>query len=264
MHRAFFFTDPAVSLWAHIYFFLVGSVVGSFLNVCIYRIPLKQSIVTPRSRCPHCEQLIPWYYNIPVLSYFWLRGRCAYCGESISPVYPLVEFIAAVFFLFLYRHFGVSLSFLIYALFGCSMIILICIDYFHKLLPAVITFPGIAVGLLSSFVNPFVTPVESLVGFLVGGLLPLLVLWIYRIIRKREGLGHGDIVMLAMVGTFLGWKQVLLVLFFSSLIGSLLGGLVIVLFHKGRDYMLPYGSFIGAAALPLIFWGEKIWSLYFH
>jgi leader peptidase (prepilin peptidase)/N-methyltransferase len=262
MDRAFFFTDPQIHLLIQCYFFALGAVVGSFLNVCIYRIPLNESIVTPRSKCSGCGTPIPWYQNIPLLSYVFLRARCAFCGVRISSVYPMVELITGLFFLLLYRYFGISLVSLIYAVFGCAMIVLIYIDYFHKLLPAVITFPGVVLGLLSSFFNPFVTSRDSLFGLLIGGCLPALAMWIYKLVRKKEGLGHGDIVMLAMVGAFLGWQQVLLVLFASSLLGSFIGGGVILLLRKERDYMLPYGTFIGAAALPAVFWGQSVWHVY--
>lgn len=262
MDQAFFFSDPAFHLLFQVYFFVLGCIVGSFLNVCIYRIPLKRSVITPRSYCPHCNTLIPWYQNIPILSYIFLRGRCARCKEPISPIYPAVELITGAFFWLLYRHFGISVASLIYAVFGCSTIALLWIDYFHKLLPAVITVPGVLLGLLSSPINPFLTLRDSLLGLLVGGLIPAFAMWIFKLVRKKEGLGHGDIVMLGMVGAFLGWQQVLLVLFFSSLIGSLVGGLIIVLFRKGRDFMLPFGTFIGAASLPAVFWGQRIWHMY--
>ncbi len=258
MDRALYFPGPLFE----IYFFVVGLIIGSFLNVCIHRIPIHQSIVTPRSRCPRCNTLIRWYDNVPLLSYLWLRGRCANCKERISPVYPIVELTTGILFLLLYKYFGISISFLIYGIFGCIVIVLTVIDYYHRLLPAKLTFPGIALGLGASFVNPYLTPVESLLGVVVGGLVPLFALILYKLVRKREGLGHGDVVMLAMVGAYLGWQQVLLVLFFSSLLGSLIGGLFILVLRKGSDYLLPYGTFIGAVALPAIFWGPLIWNMY--
>jgi leader peptidase (prepilin peptidase)/N-methyltransferase len=245
------------------YYFAIGSVVGSFLNVCIYRIPLGQSIVRPRSRCPRCGRMIRWYHNVPVISYLLLRGRCASCGERISPVYPLVEILTAVLFLLLFNFFGISFAFFIYALFGCAVIVLIFVDYYHRLLPAVITFPGVALGLLLSFINPFVKPLESIEGVALGAFLPTAALIAYKWIRKKEGLGHGDIVMLAMVGAFLGWQGVIMVLFFSSLVGSVVGLFLIGVLKKPTDFMLPFGSFIGAAALPAIFWGRALWFLYF-
>lgn len=262
MERAFFLNDPDLQPLLSIFFFIVGSVVGSFLNVCIHRIPAHKSVVHPRSRCPRCENLIPWYHNVPILSYLWLLGRCANCRERISPVYPLVELMTALYFLLLYRTFSVSIPFLIYAYFGCSVIILIFIDYYHRLLPSVITLPSVVLGLISSFFNPYVRPIDSVLGVLLGGFIPTFVLIVYKWVRKREGLGHGDIVMLAMVGAFLGWEQVLLVLFASSVLGSVIGILLILLFKKGSDFMLPFGSFIGIVALAAVFWGKQVWLLF--
>jgi leader peptidase (prepilin peptidase)/N-methyltransferase len=263
MHNLEFLNDPSYRPFLQLYIFVVGAVVGSFLNVCIHRIPASKSIVSPGSGCPRCGASIPWYYNIPVLSYIWLRGRCANCKEPISITYPFVELLNALFYVFLYRRFGISIPFFIYAFFVSTTIILIFIDYYHHLLPHVLTFPGIAVGLATSFVNPFLRPLDSLIGILLGGIVPLITLVLYKWVRKREGMGHGDIIMLAMVGAFLGWRQVLLVLFFSSMMGSLVGVLMILVFRRGRDYMLPFGTFIGIAALGAIFWGPGIWSLYF-
>jgi leader peptidase (prepilin peptidase) / N-methyltransferase len=256
------FSDPAYSTLFQIYFFLVGLVVGSFLNVCIYRIPLKRSLVSPGSHCPSCDMKIPLYYNMPLISYILLAGKCGNCKARISVVYPIVELSTGLLFWILYLQFGVSIPFLIYAIFGCMMILLMWIDYFHRLLPWVITIPGIILGFAFSFINPFVTPRDSLIGFVIGGLMPFAALLIYQLIRHKEGLGHGDIVMLAMVGTFLGWQQVLLILFFSSLLGSIIGGLFILIFHKGSDFKLPYGTFIAIASLAAVFWGQTVWNFY--
>jgi leader peptidase (prepilin peptidase) / N-methyltransferase len=262
MDRALYFDDPFFGPLVQVYIFIIGAIVGSFLNVCIYRIPLDQSIVTPRSRCPKCGTLIPWYHNVPILSFVWLRGKCFQCGNPISPVYPFVEFLTAILFLLLYRYFGISVLFFIYAYFGCSIIVLIFVDYYHRLLPAVVTYPAILIGILSSFLNPYIGPKESLLGVLLGAGILLVVYFFYKFVRKKDGLGEGDIVMLAMVGAFLGWQNVLLVLFLSSLGGSLVGFVFIFFLKKGTDFLYPYGTFIGAAALPAIFWGEYVWNLY--
>ena len=262
MDRALYFPDPFFGSLIQVYLFIVGAIIGSFLNVCIHRIPLDQSIVSPRSHCPNCNTLIAWYHNIPILSYLWLRAKCAKCGIKISPVYPFVELVTAVLFLLLYRYFGISIVFLIYAYFGCSIIILIFVDYYHRILPAVVTYPAILIGILTSFVNPYVGPKNSLIGVALGAGILLSVYLFYKFVRKKDGLGEGDIVMLAMVGAFLGWQNVLLVLFLSSFVGSLTGFVFIVFLKKGTDFQYPYGTFIGAAALPAIFWGEYVWNLY--
>jgi leader peptidase (prepilin peptidase)/N-methyltransferase len=160
--------------------------------------------------------------------------------------------------------FGPTIPFLIYALFACIMIVLIFIDFYHQILPHRITFPGIALGFASSFVNRYVTPVESALGILVGGILPFVVLVVYKWIRKKEGLGHGDVFMLALIGAFLGWRQVLIVLFLSSLVGSIIGLFIIFFWKKTSDFALPYGTFLGAAALFAIFFGRFLWTAYFR
>ncbi len=247
-----------------IYLFLVGLVIGSFLNVCIHRLPLKQSIVHPRSQCPHCKTPIRWYHNIPLLSYIFLLGRCSTCKARISPLYPFVELTTAILIVLLWRRFGATIPFLIYTIFACIMMVLIFIDYYHQILPHRITFPGIVLGFASSFVNPYVKPIESALGILVGGLLPLIVLFAYKWIRKKEGLGHGDVFMLALIGAFLGWRQVLVVLFLSSLVGSIIGLFIILVWKKGSDFALPYGTFLGAAALFAVFFGRFLWLAYFN
>lgn len=244
------------------YFFLLGAIVGSFLNVVIYRVPAGKSIVTPRSFCPNCQQKIPWYYNIPILSYLILRGRCAYCKTRISFVYPFVEALTGAYFVLLLYYYGVHWEALIYAFFGCALIVLIFIDYYHRLLPRVITYPSIIIGIATSFINPYINPLQSVLGIVVGGLLPTIVLVLYKWIRKKEGMGHGDIVLLAMVGSFLGWKMVFLVILFSSLLGVVIGAIVIYGMKKGSDFPLPFGSFIGAVALATVFWGRFFWHWY--
>lgn len=246
------------------YLFIIGAVVGSFLNVCIYRIPIHKSIVLPKSRCPNCDAAIRWYHNIPIFSYLILRGRCANCKTKISPLYPFVELITAILFVLLYAFFGPSIPFLIYLIFGCIMIVLIFIDFYHQILPHRITFPGIAIGLGLSFINPIVRPIDSLLGIVLGGFIPTIVLMLYKWIRKKEGLGHGDIFMLALVGAFLGWRQVLVVLFLSSLTGSIVGLLLMLIHRKGADLALPFGTFIGAAALFCIFYGPSLWRMFFY
>ncbi|HSP07170.1 MAG TPA: prepilin peptidase [Acidobacteriota bacterium] len=263
-HQIILHTLRVFPLWfVLLYVFVLGTIVGSFLNVCIYRIPLGISIVSPRSSCPSCHHGIPWYHNIPILSYLWLRGKCSFCRERISPVYPFVEFLTGVYFLMLLIFFGPYRSFVIYAVFGSIMIALIFIDYYHRLLPRVITFPGVALGFASSFVNPYVNPWQSGLGILLGALLPISVLVAYKWLRKKEGMGHGDIVMLAMVGAFLGWKMVFVVILFASFAGVLVGIPIIYIMKKGSDFPLPFGTFIGAVALLAVFWGRWIWNLYF-
>lgn len=257
-------SDPALLPLLLLYFFLVGTVIGSFLNVCIYRIPLGVSIVTPRSKCPNCGNVIPWYCNIPLFSYLFLLGKCKFCKARISPVYPLVELMTGLFVLLLFRHFGVSRLFFIYLYFGCCMIVLMFIDYYHRILPHKITMSGVVIGLACSFFIPALGPFQSLCGVVLGAALPGLVYLVYKWVRKKEGMGQGDIVMLAMIGAFLGCKQVFLVLLASSVLGSIVGILGILLFRKGSQFEWPFGTFIAIAALADIFWGPLVWAFYFR
>lgn len=259
-----YLADPALQPLLQLYFFLAGTVLGSFLNVCIYRIPNNISIVTPRSKCPSCGNVIPWYCNIPLFSYVFLLGKCKFCKTRISPVYPLVELMTGIFALLLFRRFGLDRLFFIYLYFGCCMIVLMFIDYYHRILPDVITLSGVVIGLACSFFMPSLGPIRSLLGIAVGGILPTIVLLAYKWIRKKEGMGHGDIKMLAMVGAFLGWNQVILVMFVASTLGSIVGILGMLVFHKESQFEWPFGTFIAIAALADIFLGPLVWSMYFN
>lgn len=263
MNFGAFLSDPALQPLLMLYFFLVGTVIGSFLNVCIYRIPLEISIVTPRSKCPNCRNVIPWYCNIPIFSYVLLLGKCKYCNARISPVYPLVELMTGLFVLLLFRQFGITRLFFIYLYFGCSMIALMFIDYYHRILPHKITITGLVIGFACSFFTDLGF-LQSLGGIALGAAFPGVVYLAYKWIRKKEGMGQGDIVMLAMIGAFLGYRQVFLVLLASSVLGSVVGLLGILLFRKGSQFEWPFGTFIGIAALADIFFGPFVCAYLFR
>lgn len=243
----------------------VGLVIGSFLNVCIYRLPRGQSVVWPASRCPSCHRALVWYENIPVLSYLALRGACRTCHARISPVYPLVELLTAVVFLATLVQVGVGLLLAVRLVFACAMIVLAFIDLRHRILPNAITVPGIVAGLVASAVVP---PgwLASLIGILAGGGILLLIAWIYERVRHQEGLGMGDVKMLAMIGAFLGWKLMLLTLVLSSLLGSVVGLLVILAAKGDMKHALPFGTFLAAGALVASLTGDAIitWYLGFY
>ena len=190
---------------------LLGLSVGSFLNVCIYRLPREQSLVWPASRCTSCNRHLSWFENVPVIAWLVLRGRCRTCGESISIMYPVVEAFTGVMFLWAWFHYGPDPLLFSRLIFGCAMVVLFVIDLEHRILPNVITIPGIIIGFLFSFVTE---PgwLASLIGIIAGGGALLLVAEIYLRVRKDEGLGMGDVKMLAMIGAFLGWKLMLLTL----------------------------------------------------
>jgi leader peptidase (prepilin peptidase) / N-methyltransferase len=240
---------------------VLGLTVGSFLNVCIHRIPREQSLMFPPSRCPGCEHRLSWFENVPVLSYAVLGGRCRKCRSRISIRYPLVELATMALFIVHGEVFGWSALLVPRLLFACAMVVLFAIDLEHHLLPNVITLPGIAIGLISSAVLP---PglVDALIGAAIGGGVLWLIGEAYYRYSGHEGMGGGDVKMLAMIGAFLGWKLVLVTLVLSSFAGSLIGVAVIALKRGGMKYALPYGTFLALGALVASLAGDAIVNWY--
>ena len=226
-----------------------GAIVGSFLNVVIYRVPLGKSIVWPASACTKCGRELLWYENVPVASWLVLRGRCRTCATPISFQYPLIEAITAAMFALAWWQYGPGALLASRLIFGCALIVLFAIDLEHKLLPDLITLPGIVVGFALSF---FTEPgwIASLIGLLVGGGVLYAIAEGYYRIRHEEGLGMGDVKMLSMIGAFLGWRLTLLTLMLASVSGTIIGVLLIVTRRGGMKYALPFGTFLalGAAA----------------
>ena len=244
---------------------LLGLAVGSFLNVCIYRLPLEQSLAFPPSHCTSCRRRLSWFENVPVLAWIVLRGRCRTCHARISAVYPAVELFTGAMFAWAAWHYGPGLLLVSRLLFGCMLIVLFFIDLRHRILPNPITVGGTAVGFLFSFATP---PgwVSSLIGLAIGGLIPLLLAEAYLRLRKIEGLGMGDVKMLALIGAFLGWQLVLLTLAVASVLGSLVG-LGMILTRRGdMKYALPFGTFLAIAAMFAAAVGEPIvqWYMGFY
>lgn len=239
---------------------LLGLLVGSFLNVCIYRLPIGRSVVGGRSACPACGRRIPAWENVPVLSWLLLRGRCAGCGGPISIRYPTIELTTAIVFAMGAAVFGPSWLLASRLVFACAMIVLFAIDLEHRILPNVITLPGIAAGLLSSTFLP-----PGLTSALIGASVCALALWgmgelVSRVLGK-DALGFGDVKMMAMMGAFLGWEQTLVALFLASLLGSVIG-LGIVAVTGNRDYQIPLGSFLAVGGLVAAVAGEPIVTWY--
>jgi leader peptidase (prepilin peptidase)/N-methyltransferase len=259
--------------------FILGSVVGSFLNVCIYRLPRGESIVFPPSHCASCETPIKFYNNIPIVSYLVLLGRCRACGARISPTYLIVEILSGVISALLIWRFGLTLQSFFYLIFLFALIIVTFIDLEHRIIPNVITFPGIILGLIYgalrtdwggmqtalSSLRPDLwgvlrildqAPVmDSIFGIILGGGMLFLVGFLYEIIRKREGMGMGDVKLLAMIGAFLGWRSVLFVALVSSFIGTIVG-ISIILYKRGNlKYAIPFGPFLSLAAALYCFIG---------
>ena len=252
-------------MW-HIVSIIFGALVGSFLNVCIFRLPKEESIVWPGSHCPHCNTPIKFYDNIPLISYILLKGRCRHCHRPISFQYPLVEGITALGSAILFVKFGPSLTYLFYFAFLASLIVITVIDLHHQIIPDVISLPGIGVGLLASLILPKITLFNSLIGILLGGGSLFLVATVYQWLFKREGMGGGDVKLLAMIGAFLGWKAVILTILLSSLIGSITGIIIMVLKGKDFKYAIPFGPFLSLGAVISLFYGPSLinWYLYLN
>jgi leader peptidase (prepilin peptidase) / N-methyltransferase len=288
-----------------VFFFLLGIIVGSFLNVCITRIPQEISIITPGSRCPRCMTPIKPYDNVPVFGWLWLRGKCRACGLAISPMYPLIELTTGLLFVAAFLEFGITQTTVKWLFFTCLILILTVTDLRVRLLPDVVNWPGFAAGLLFS---AFVPPNSGFAGFLVGRFLQVrlpgfaagildgilgaafgsFLLWGmaagYRLVRGHEGMGMGDVKMIAMIGAFLGLQGTFLTLLVGSLLGSVIGiGLVVALYLGGwrsavakrasrrglgteqrlrwviaRQYQLPLGTFLGLGALAIVFGGPVV------
>lgn len=237
---------------------LLGLLVGSFLNVCIHRLPRGGSVVAPRSACPRCGGMLAWHDNVPLLSYLWLGGVCRRCGQPISPRYPAIEAATAALFAGVVLRLGAEPPVLPLLVFAAACLALMIIDAEHQILPNAITLPGVAAGLLASGVNPLVTLRSALLGAALGWALPWALAAGYRAIRRREGIGMGDLKMLAMVGAFLGWQGVLWALAAGSIAGTLVG-IPWLLARRGslRD-PLPFGTFLGAAALIDLLGGRDL------
>ena len=246
----------------YIFAFIFGAVVGSFLNVCICRLPKNESIVFPPSHCPTCDYRIPWYDNVPIISYLILRGKCRSCKSRISIQYPLVELVNALLTLFLFMRFGPSLPFVVLFLFCSAMVVVTFIDLEHQIIPDVISLPGIVAGFIFSFFIPQLGWLNSLIGIVVGGGSLWLVASGYELLTKKEGMGGGDIKLLAMMGAFLGWKSIPFIIFVSSLIGSVIGITVMLMREKDAKLAIPFGPFLALGAVLYIFFGRQLIHLY--
>ncbi len=263
-----------------IFIFIFGSIVGSFLNVCIYRMPLNESIVKPRSHCPHCKTPIFWYDNIPFISYLVLKGRCRFCKQKISFRYFLVEFITASIFLIFYLRFGLTFDFIFYVIFVCLLIVATFIDIAHRIIPDEISLGGIGVGFILSVIRAvwFLSSkfnhrpiLDSLLGIIIGGGIIYLTskvfdLVYFKLLKKgpidgeTESMGGGDVKLLAMIGAFLGYKIAILVFFLAPLFGATVGITNLII---KKQHTIPYGPFLALAAFISLFWANTILRLIF-
>jgi leader peptidase (prepilin peptidase)/N-methyltransferase len=241
---------------------LFGALVGSFLNVCIFRLPRGESIVWPGSHCPSCGEGIQFYDNIPVLSYFWLRGRCRACRSPIPWRYPVVETVNAAGYLAILWFFGPGWQAALYALLFSALLVVAGTDLTHKIIPNVITLPGIVVGLIGAITVLPVGRLNAVLGVLIGGGILWVLAWASPYLFGKEGMGGGDIKLMAMIGAFLGWKLALLTIMIGSLTGSVIGiGLIGFRVIK-RDEYIPFGPFLVLGALVSMFCAQPILSWY--
>jgi leader peptidase (prepilin peptidase) / N-methyltransferase len=263
--------------------FCLGLITGSFLNVCIVRIPNGKSIVTPPSACPRCGAKIRPYDNIPVLSWLLLGGKCRSCKITISAIYPAVELLTALLFLACYLVFGLNIEALKWAVFSALMIVLVFTDLRERILPDAVNYTGLALGLVLSFFAlpsdgtaawlsrrvfafpppaPALSFADALLGAAMGSALLWLVSEAYFRLRHREGMGLGDVKMMLLIGAFLGPKSTLLTIFAGSLLGSVLGIAFILASREDSNYELPFGSFLGVAAVLVMFFGAPVVNWY--
>lgn len=250
-------TPPLLLVFAGVF----GAIVGSFLNVVIYRVPLGQSIVSPPSRCRKCGYSLQWFDNIPILSWTLLRGRCRKCGVAVSWQYPVVEAITALLFVLVVWLTPPGPLVFARLILVCILIALFGIDLEHQILPNSITLPGIAIGFLFSLAGPPGWR-DALIGIVLGGGILYAIAWGYYLWRREEGMGMGDVKMLAMLGAFLGWKAVLVTLVLASFSGAIIGVALMSAQKGDMKVALPFGTFLALGALAAMFVGDPLIAWY--
>jgi leader peptidase (prepilin peptidase)/N-methyltransferase len=242
---------------------LFGLAWGSFLNVVIYRLPLGMNLTKPPSFCPGCEKSIKFYDNIPVFSYLFLRGKCRACGTKIPLSTLLVEILTPVSFLLIYLKFSFGFFFFASCLFASAMIVLGFIDFYHQILPDEITLPGLVLALVYAPFRADLGLRQALVGAVVGAGFLLFIYGAYYLLRKKEGLGMGDVTMMLLIGAYLGWKLTFFTLILASFAGAIIGVFFILFRKKDLQYSLPFGTFLSPAAFVALLWGDPIIQAYF-
>ena len=246
-----------------IFVFIFGACIGSFLNVCIYRIPENNSIVTPGSFCPVCKQSIPFYCNIPILSYVFLKGRCKFCHNPISIRYPFIETLTGIFAVLLFYKFGIGLTMVYWFVFISVLITISFIDIDHQIIPDIISLPGILIFASSFYFLPEMTIKDTILGIFAGGGSLYAVAFLYFLIKKQEGMGGGDIKLLAMIGAATGIKGVFFIIFAGSLLGTFFGILIMVYTRIADSKLkIPFGPFLAMGAILYIFFGEQLIQWY--
>ena len=234
------------------------------MNVCIYRLPISKSIIHPGSMCPSCENSIHFYDNIPIISYLWLRGKCRFCSAPISIRYPMVEAMSGLLCLGVFLKFGPTAQAVIYFAFIATLLAITFIDIDHRIIPDIISLPGIPIFFLASLALPTLTYLDSLLGILAGGGILYLVAFAYSLLTKKEGMGGGDIKLLAMIGALIGWKGVFFTIFVSSAVGTISGMLIMLMTRQSMKLAVPFGPFLAIGAITYIFFGSQLLAFYFN
>ncbi len=250
--------------WMPDFFVLIcGLCLGSFFNVVICRLPEGRSISHPGSHCPQCKAPIHFYDNIPVVGYLILMGKCRSCAARISPRYPLVELMTGLLFFFLFQKYAFSIQFFVEALFVSLLLLIAFIDLDTYIIPDMLSLPGIVLGFAASFFTSRITWLESLQGLVIGGGVLFIVAFLYQYVRKQEGMGGGDIKLLAMIGAFVGTAGVVFTILVSSLVGTVFGLATMVRSRKQMAVaMIPFGPFLSMGAVVYLFWGERMLDWY--
>ena len=257
-------------LYLTVLFFFWGACIGSFLNVCIYRIPRDESVVKPRSHCPHCGKMIAWYHNLPLISYLALKGRCAYCSAKITSRYFWVELLTAVLFLLIWDKYGIDPRTPVYWLMISGLILGTFVDFEHMIIPDRVSIGGMYAGVALSLLFPVMHHTDSFIWSglwsVVGMVAGAGSLWSVGVIGKwalkKDAMGFGDVKLLGAIGAFLGWQAVIFTIVFSSLIGSVVGVGFIAAGKREWQSRIPYGPYLAVAAVVWILWGSGWWQMY--
>jgi len=245
-----------VNVIVYIFSFVFGAVIGSFLNVVMFRLPKGTSIIVPRSFCPHCKKSIPWYENIPIVGYIYLGGKCSGCRKPISIHYPIIELLTGCLFLYLFIGYGLAIQFFFYIYFLCSLIIIAGIDLSYQIIPDIISIPGIAIGLAFQIImDNFIL---GLIGALFGGGLILLIRVIGGWVYKKEVMGMGDVYLSAMIGAFVGFPFIIASIFIAALAGAILGVIYVISTQQSRESPIPFGPFLGFGGIAVIIFNAQV------
>ena len=246
------------------FFFIFGAVFGSFANVLILRIPLEKSIVKPGSQCQSCHRDIKWFDNIPILSWIFLSGKCRGCDARFSVRYPFIELLMGVLFSLVFLRAGYSVLLLSYLCFTFALVVVSFIDIDHMILPDRFTLSGILIGVAFSFFVDEISLYDSILGVLLGGGVLWLVAYLYYVVRKEEGMGGGDIKLLAWIGAVLGWQSLAMVLLISCVIGALFGAIMLSKTKAGLKTVIPFGPYLAFAAIVNMLWGAELSKMYIN